>query len=226
MFTGLVQAVGKVVQILPMGGAARRKGGLRLVVDPLGWSPMPHSPPAEGDSIAVGGVCLTLTRAITPQSPLYTFDVVRETVGKTTLGTLKPGSRVNLEHAATLATLLGGHLVQGHVDGTGTVAKVQRTSDWRLRINVNADLMPYIVSKGSIAVDGVSLTVAEVCGEHDHHKGGAFEVALIPTTLAKTTLKNLKRGHAVNIEVDLIGKTVVTWIRRYLPAHITTGQHP
>lgn len=214
MFTGLVQAVGIVVQ------SRRTTAGLRLLIDPAGWDHQPE----RGDSISVNGVCLTVA-ALGGRSGNrgsgsigWAFDAVPETLDKTTLGSLKRGDRVNLEHAATASTLLGGHLVQGHVDGVGHIRRVRRGTDWRVEIDfpeagsAGADagvrFEECIVPKGSVTVDGVSLTVA---GLTRH----GFEVALIPTTLAQTTLKTLKRGQTVNLEADLIAKTVVSWVQRF-----------
>ncbi len=204
MFTGLVQAVGKFVQVEP------RPAGARLLIDPLDWS---HTP-AAGDSICVSGCCLTV--ASPPSSspagsrtPLA-FDLVHETLRLTTLGRLARGSPVNLEHAVTPTTLMGGHVVQGHVDGVGEVTHIRNDGEYRLRIlppgGARGGLIQSIVPKGSIAVDGVSLTIASV-GE------GTFEVALIPTTLERTTLGRLRAGDGVNLETDLIAKTVVHWLR-------------
>ncbi|MCC6322963.1 MAG: riboflavin synthase [Phycisphaerales bacterium] len=225
MFTGLIQAVGRVEHAT----RTRKGGGLRLAIDPCGWSAAPPgTSPAEGDSIAIAGVCLTLSAPIEPKRPLLRFDVIPETLAKTTLGRLRKGDPVNLEHAATLGTLLGGHLVQGHVDGVGLVESVRRRADdWRIHIDVPAsvgpeglDLMAAIVPKGSITLDGVSLTVVGTWCDGRSTKGGGegaggFSVALIPTTLAKTTLKRLKSGDHVNLETDVIGKTVAMWMRRY-----------
>lgn len=222
VFTGLVQALGVV------RARERRAGGVRLSIQPQGWDHIPD----EGDSISVSGCCLTVARSVDPDRPIFTFDLVRETLNKTRLGRLAVGDRVNLEHAATAATLLGGHVVQGHVDGLGAVVKVQKGGDWRIQIAVPrpgskawptdpsaGDLMQYIVPKGSICVDGTSLTVAALweqpsrAGRMAGQRG--FEVALIPATLAKTTLKSLRSGDAVNLEVDCLAKTVVHWLRNY-----------
>lgn len=195
MFTGLVQAVGVVAE------SRRSPAGVRFVVDPGGWG---HRPGA-GESIAVCGVCLTLAAPVGPDGR-WAFDVVAETLAKTTLGRLGAGSRVNLERSLTAGDLLGGHFVQGHVDGVGTVERVQPGEDWRVRVRVPESLGPYIVPKGSVAVEGVSLTIAGV-------EPGAFEVALIPTTLARTTLGDLKPGAEVNVETDVLARTVVHFLR-------------
>lgn len=157
----------------------------------------------------MSGVCLTLLG--TPSEfrvGILAFDVVEETLAKTTLGGLAPGDRVNLEHAVRADTLMGGHFVQGHVEGVGVVERVwDAGGDLRVTIRPGRDLMDAIVPKGSVCVDGVSLTVARVEGE-------AFDVALIPTTLAQTTLSGLRAGTRVNIETDMIARTVVNFLRR------------
>lgn len=194
MFTGLVQAVGKVVSVIP------HSQGMRLEIHPGGWD---HTP-ALGDSIAVGGVCLTVARL----TVTWGFDVVPETLARTALGALRAGDRVNLEHAARADTLLGGHIMQGHVDGVGVVRQVDNASgEWRIEIAPPRALLPLIAPKGSIAVDGVSLTVAAVGGE-------SFDVALIPVTLERTTLRDLEIDARVNIETDIIARQVA----RYLEA--------
>jgi riboflavin synthase len=141
---------------------------------------------------------------------MLAFDVVAQTLALTTLGGLAPGQRVHLEPSATLATLLGGHLVQGHVDGVGTVASVRTSGEWRARITPPAHLMEYLAPQGSIAVQGVSLTLAAIAPPRE----AWFEIALIPTTLAKTTLGELRGGSRVNLECDVIAKHVVHWLKR------------
>lgn len=197
MFTGLVQHLGRLVSITPT------PTGRRLIVDPAGWG---HSPSA-GDSIAVSGCCLTVVRA-TPAE--WAFDLVPETLAKTTLGEMGPGAAVNLEHAATPTTLLGGHVVQGHVDGVGRVTRVQRGGDWRVEFRPPAELVACMIPKGSVCVEGVSLTLARVDGA-----AGTFEVALIPTTLEKTTLASLRVGDGVNIEADAMVKAIVHVVRHF-----------
>jgi len=198
VFTGLIQAVGRIAAIEP------RPAGARLVVDPLGWD---HRP-SPGDSIAVNGCCLTVAGSPDSASGAMAFDVVAETLSKTTLGSLRAGGRVNLEHAVRADTLMGGHFVQGHVDGVARVARVQAVeSDWRLTLLPPAELLDSIVPKGSVTLQGVSLTVADLVD-------GGFQVALIPTTLRLTTLGELSAGDAVNIEADMLAKTVVHFLSR------------
>ena len=203
MFTGIVQQLGV------LGEIQTTEFGRRLGIDSRGW---PHQP-AAGESIAVNGCCLTITAPTEHREParsddLLRFDVIHQTLGLTTLGELGVGDPVNLEPAVTPTTLLGGHVVQGHIDGVGVVGAVESVgSDRRLRIEPPPELMEYIIPRGSIAVDGVSLTVAEV-GE------SFFEVALIPTTLDLTTLGRAEPGQRVNLETDYLVKTVVHWLRR------------
>lgn len=197
MFTGLVQGVGTVREV------ATRAGGIRLGVDPGGWS---HRP-TLGESISIQGCCLTIAA---PFDGVMRFDVMRETLAKTNLGGLKPGSRVNLERSLAAGDLMGGHIVQGHVDGVGTVERVQDGADWRVWVRPPAELMQFMVPKGSVCLDGVSLTLAGVEQEH-----GLVQVALIPTTLEVTTLKEWKSGSPVNIEADAMAKTIVHYLAHY-----------
>jgi len=199
MFTGIVQARAKVGAIKP------QPGGIRLIIDRSDWSPPGGYQPAHGDSICISGVCLTVVEA---SAQLLHFDVIAETLAKTTLGELREGSAVNIEPSVTLNQPLGGHFMQGHVDGVGVITGVQSSEEEsRLIIEPPADLMPYIVPKGSIAIDGISLTLAAVGRDN-------FEVALIPTTLAITTLGHVKEGDRVNLEADIISKTVVNFLQR------------
>jgi len=199
MFTGLIQAIGRVAQV------RAQAQGVRLVLDAGAWE---HRP-ALGDSIAVNGVCLTLAELVAsaPGAPMWGFDVVAETLTKTTLGTLALDAQVNLEHALTPSAFVGGHFVQGHVDGVGTVVNVQEGSDWRLTIRPPKGVMRFLVPQGSVCVEGVSLTVAQLGGD-------AFTVALIPTTLERTTLGTLKPGDGVNVEADVLVKAVVATVER------------
>ena len=191
MFTGLVAGTGKVRSL--------RDG--RLEVDtPLA------AELAAGDSIAVNGVCLT---AIEPSVDGFAADVMPETLRRSSLGPLAEGGEVNLELSLRAGDRLGGHIVQGHVDGTGTIEYVREEGFSRVvRVAAPADLLRYVVEKGSIAVDGVSLTVSAVDDD-------AFEVSLIPETLERTTLGSAAPGRAVNLEVDLLAKYVEKSIRSH-----------
>lgn len=200
MFTGIVQALGRVASL------RQQAPGLRIEIDPEGWSFLP----AEGDSICVDGCCLTV---VSLAEHKWHFDAVPETLSKTTLGSWKVGKKVNLEHAATASTFLGGHVVQGHVDGVGSVLDVRTGSDWRVRVRPGHELMQFMVPKGSVALNGVSLTLAEVSPAE-----GWFEVALIPATLEKTNLSGLSPGHPVNVEADAMAKTMIHWLRNYSAA--------
>ena len=196
MFTGIIQHVGTVRQVHPRGTGAR----FRIDVGPLadGLS--------LGDSMAVNGACLT---AALIEGREAEFDAVAETVSRTTLARLRPGAKVNLEPALAADGRFDGHIVQGHVDGRATVAAVTKGDAWTIRFAADAELLAQLVPKGSIAVDGVSLTLADVSAD-------GFSVAVIPTTLAETTLASLKPGDAVNIELDILGKYVRRTIRQLL----------
>jgi len=211
MFTGLIQGVSRVREVRRRSEGAWPGGGVRLVVDrPEGWEV------AHGESICVNGVCLTHAGgeaapshgaasgegSAASEGPLA-FDVIVETLARSTLGDLSAGAGVNLEPSVTPATRMGGHFVQGHVDGVGEVTSVERGADWRVTIRTDAALVPLIVPKGSIAVEGVSLTVASSSPEDR-----TFEIALIPTTLAETTLGQLEAGRRVNLETDILARTV------------------
>ncbi len=199
MFTGLVERVGGVQRVEARGAL------LRIVID-IGEL---ASGCRCGDSVAVNGVCLTVAEI----NPLgHAFDCIEQTRRLTTLGSLAAGDRVNLEGALRVGDQLGGHMVQGHVDAVGTVADVtQGAGTHRLRIEVREDVSAHCIAQGSIAVDGVSLTIA-ARGE------GWFEVALIPETLARTTLGSLGRGDRVNIERDMLARLVDDAVRRQLAA--------
>lgn len=199
MFTGLVQAVGRVERLEPVSG------GLRVGVDPGGWGHRPE----RGASISVSGCCLTVDREVGADGLLW-FVAVAETQAVTRLGGLEVGDRVNLEHALRADALLGGHIVQGHVDGLGDVRRVESGADWRVRIETPAGLMRYVTPKGSVCVDGVSLTVAGLDVD-----ARWFEVALIPETLARTTLDGVRAGDRVHLEMDVIAKTIVHHLTHY-----------
>ena len=196
MFTGLVQSVG-LIRLLEPSTAGRR-----LVVERGGLT----TPIAHGDSVCVSGVCLT---AVSIDKATLGFDVITETLAKTKLGDLRPGDAVNLEPAVTPQQPLGGHFMQGHVDGVGQITAVRNDPEqWRVGVRPPSELIDYLVPKGSIAVDGVSLTLAAVGDDGD------FEVALIPETLAATTLGRAAVGQRVNLEADILSKTVVHHLRR------------
>lgn len=200
MFTGIVEELGQLVS------RKQRPDAARFSVR----GPLTSSDARPGDSIAVNGVCLTV---VDVDGELFTADVIGETLRRSSLGSARIGDRLNLERAAKLGARLGGHLVQGHVDGTGTLLSRMAPEDdapWELvRIGMPADLARYLVEKGSITVDGVSLTVIDV-GADD------FSVGLIPTTQQLTTLGLRCPGELVNLEVDVIAKYVERLARPHL----------
>jgi riboflavin synthase len=196
MFTGIVAELGEVAGIERHGDAAR----LTIRGSTEGVSP--------GESIAVNGVCLTVTGIL---EGTFTADVMGETLDRSSLGALTPGTPVNLEQSVRLADRLGGHLVQGHVDGTGTIISRSPAGHWdQVRISLPAGLSRYVVHKGSIAVDGISLTVSAL-GPPGNDTW--FEVCLIPETLKRTTMGTRQPGEVVNLEVDVIAK----YVERLLP---------
>jgi riboflavin synthase len=200
MFTGIVEELGEVVAVEQLPDAAR------LTVR----GPLVTAEASHGDSIAVNGVCLTVTDS---SDKTFTADVMAETLRRTGLGGLSPGSPVNLERPVELGGRLGGHLVQGHADGTGEILSRTPGEHWDVvRIATPPGLARYIVLKGSVTVDGVSLTVSALRGPDGAGAAdGAepwFEVSLIPTTLEMTTLGRLQPGSRVNLEVDVIAKYV------------------
>lgn len=189
MFTGIVEELGVVE------GLEEQTDAIRLTVR----GPHVVTDARLGDSISVNGCCLTVAER---DGETFTADVMRETLDKTSLGALEPGSKVNLERAVTATTRLGGHIVQGHVDGTGEVLSRTPSEHWELvEVSLPDALARYLVDKGSITVDGISLTVVEV-------RDGSFTVSLIPETLARTTLGFKQPGERVNLEVDVIAKYV------------------
>jgi riboflavin synthase len=189
VFTGIVEELGEVVAV------ERLRDASRLTVR----GPLVTSDAAHGDSISVSGVCLTV---VTSEQGTFTADVMAETLRRSSLGDVVAGSPVNLERAVRVYDRLGGHVVQGHVDGTGSILSVTPDEHWTvLRVSLPEDLDRYVVEKGSITVEGVSLTVSGV-------DDGWFEVSLIPTTLSLTTLGAKGVGDAVNLEVDVMAKYV------------------
>ena len=192
MFTGLVEEKGAVTAIEELGDSVRI-----TIRGPLVTSDAQH-----GDSIAINGCCLTV---MAQGDDMFSADVMRETLDKTSLGDLTVGDEVNLERATQSGARLGGHIVQGHVDGTGTILDRTPSEHWEVvRIALPPELAKYLVDKGSVTVDGTSLTVVEVVDAHQPW----FSVSLIPTTLTDTTLGTKSAGDRVNLEVDIIAKYV------------------
>ncbi|MGO4417341.1 riboflavin synthase [Streptomyces sp. MCAF7] len=189
MFTGIVEELGEIVAVENLGDASRFLVSGSVVTEGA----------KHGDSIAVNGVCLTV---VDLEDGRFSADVMAETLNRSSLGALAVGSRVNLERPMALGGRLGGHLVQGHVDGTGTVIERKLSEHWEIvKISLPADLSRYVVEKGSITVDGISLTVVDAGPDY-------FTVSLIPTTLALTTLGVKQAGDPVNLEVDVLAKYV------------------
>jgi riboflavin synthase len=194
MFTGIVKELGTVEAVETSADGARLRVSAELAAE-LG----------AGDSVAVDGACLTATSV---SGSAFEADVMHQTLELTTLGELEPGSRVNLELPLRAADRLGGHVVQGHVDGTGTVAELADDGfARRLRLELPEELLPYVVERGSIAIEGVSLTVAALTDE-------GVEVSLIPETLERTTLGGLEVGDRINVECDVLAR----YVRRQLDA--------
>jgi riboflavin synthase len=191
MFTGIVEKTVLVVAVVD-GPKFRR---ITIVSD---WPDVGH-----GESIALNGVCLTIAEL---GQGVIGFDVIAETLAKSNLGLLQAGSRVNVERAMQVGDRIDGHFVQGHVDGTGRlVERIANESEWRLIVEPPAQMRKYLIPKGSVAIDGVSLTVAKL-------NPTTFEVALIPTTLNLTELGNVPLGWPFNIEADMLSKTIVGWL--------------
>lgn len=198
MFTGIVEQVGVLEDVRDAPGGKR----LRIAAGP--WAA--HS--AVGSSVSVSGVCLTVARA---DDRFLDFDVVPETLAKTTLGRKRPGDRVNLERSLRVGDRMDGHFVLGHVDGIAEVENVRTSSgEYVVELRPDAERMAYVIPKGSIAVEGISLTVAE---RHEE----TFTVALIPTTLQRTNFATLQRGDAVNLETDILVRTVIHRLQTLSP---------
>lgn len=189
MFTGIIEELGTVESLTP------HEGGAKIVVS----AALVTSDSHDGDSISVNGVCLTALE-VTQNS--FAADLSQETLDRSTLGRLKPGSRVNLERAVTPSTRLGGHIVQGHVDARGEFISAEEHGDfWTVRIGFPSETARYLVYKGSVSVEGISLTIAALADEH-------FDIAIIPKTWELTNLSTLSPGDPVNLEVDVIAKYV------------------
>ena len=206
MFTGLVEEKGVVTAVETLDDAVRLS-----VRGPLVTSDATH-----GASISVNGCCLTVMDLPAQDGDVFSADVMAESLDKTSLGDLAPGAEVNLERAMAAGARMGGHVVQGHVDGTGALIDRTPSEHWEvLRFSLPADLARYLVPKGSITVQGVSLTVVEVTDPQD--AAPWFSASLIPTTLADTTLGTLAPGDRVNLEVDVLAKYVERLIAARLP---------
>ncbi|MFF7475447.1 riboflavin synthase [Streptomyces sp. NPDC008092] len=200
MFTGIVEELGEVTAVENLGDASRFR--LR--------GPVVTEGAQHGDSIAVNGVCLTV---VEHEGDEFTADVMAETLKRSSLGALDVGSRVNLERPTAVGSRLGGHIVQGHVDGTGQVLARTPSEHWEIvKVSLPADLARYVVEKGSITVDGISLTVVEAGSDY-------FTVSLIPTTLDLTTLGHKQPGDPVNLEVDVVAKYVERLLANTQPAN-------
>lgn len=198
MFTGIIEELGKVRSVEERGENARIVIEARLAVQGT----------KQGDSIAVNGVCLT---ALDITADSFAADVSKETLQRSTLGKLAPGTGVNLERSVTVEARLGGHIVQGHVDGRGELLSVEDHGEsWTVRFCYPADIARYLVFKGSIAVEGISLTIAGLTDEY-------FEVAIIPKTWEVTNLSQLRIGDPVNLEVDVLGKYIERLLEFRLP---------
>lgn len=208
MFTGIVEERGRVESIISTGDYSKIKVSCKKVIEP---------PTRTGDSISVNGVCLTATD-ITEYS--FTADVMPETFRMSSLEKLRRGSFVNLERAVSPTGRLGGHIVSGHIDGTGTILSIarERNAVW-FKIGMNDELLNEVVYKGSIAIDGISLTVAE-------KNEDSFSVSIIPHTLSVTSLVDRKPGDIVNIETDILGKYVKSFISKFMNDNADNDFHP
>ena len=208
MFTGIIEELGEITRIEPSGD------GVRVTVR----APKAVSDAAHGDSIAVSGVCLTV---VDQDAESFTADVMKQTLDMSTLGGFGVGTPVNLERATATGGRLGGHIVQGHVDGTGSVLEVRPGAQWSVvRVSLPAELAPLVVDKGSISVDGVSLTVSDVSDASE--PAPWFEVSLIHETLAATTLGGRSPGDRVNLETDILARHVQRLLA-FTP-HLTTNE--
>lgn len=210
MFTGLVEEKGVVTAIEPLGDS------VRLSVR----GPVVTADATHGASISVNGCCLTVMALSSQEGDgdVFSADVMAESLDRTSLGGLEVGDEVNLERAVQAGARLGGHIVQGHVDGTGALVDRTPSEHWDvLRFSLPTELARYLVPKGSITVQGVSLTVVEVVDAPGDAANAWFSVSLIPTTLADTTLGTLAPGDAVNLEVDVLAKYVERLLAARLP---------
>ncbi len=195
MFTGLIESVCRV------NSTVNKTGGMRLSIN-IGWAAQ------SGESIAINGICLTVAGL---KGNMAEFDASGETLAKTTLGKLKTGSLVNVERAMSASDRFGGHFVQGHIDATGKIKKIENKGGfWQFVFETPKDVLDYIVPKGSIAIDGVSLTIADIQGQN-------FTVSIIPATFENTIFKNYRVGDSVNIETDILCRIVKKQLEHILP---------
>jgi len=193
MFTGIVEEIGTIESLAPL------RAGTAVTVA----TGLPDDGMAPGDSVAVSGVCLTVTGK---DRGKFTADVSKETLERSTLGAVRPGAKVNLERSVPLSGRLGGHIVYGHVDGTGTIREIHPVGEARVfHLQADPSIMKFVVYKGAVAVDGVSLTVSAV-------RRDGFEVTLLPATLERTTLGGSRPGFRVNLEADILGKYVFRYL--------------
>jgi len=205
MFTGIVEHIGRIADVMTQAGVTR----FRIDLGPIGDGVK------LGDSVAVAGACLTVTAI---ESDLYCFEAIPETLEKTRLRGFAPGEAVNLERAMSSSGRFDGHMVQGHIDGVGRIRRFDRKdNEALLHIECDVELVLQLVDKGSVTIDGVSLTIVRVVQD-------GFHVALIPHTLVVTTLSNLSVGDAVNLEVDVFGKYVKQYLDRVLPDLVASAQ--
>ncbi|QIK63139.1 riboflavin synthase [Leucobacter viscericola] len=212
MFTGLIEEIGEIVAIEPVGDS------LRLTIA----GPLVTSDATHGASICVSGVCLTvIEQGATPDGRgTFTADVMAQSIRMSALSDLAEGSKVNLERAVRVDTRLGGHIVQGHVDGTATLLSITPGDAWQvLRFSLSPELAPLLVDKGSVTLSGVSLTVSSIAAEDEAEQW--FEVSLIPETLTATILGSLQPGDRVNVETDILARHVARMLRLGVAAPTT-----
>jgi riboflavin synthase len=213
MFTGLIQEIGKIAEVHTLASSAGRAAIRRITV-------IAGTIPSElelGDSVSVSGVCLT---AVEIRGKQFSADLAEETLERTSLGRLQAGSLVNLELPARAQDRLGGHIVQGHVDGTGKLLelnKIKDGEDWRMEIEIPFGLSKYVVAQGSITIEGISLTVARI-------EANRVEIAIIPHTYQATNLHTLRPGDAVNIEVDILAKYAEKMAQGSAPGKLTIAE--